>query len=137
MRNYIKLALAGYAAGAVCAGLPCAATAQSIEELRINVDELNQKIRILERKSEIEKEASVEKSKTAPSISAGAGGFSFRSADTNFVLKLRGYIQADSRWFFDDHIDGNDTCLLRRVRPIFEGTVFDKYDFRVMLDFGS
>src|SRR6185503_15793028 len=68
---------------------------------------------------------------------AGAGGSSLRSADTNFVLKLRGYVQADSRWFLNDKIDANDTFLLRRVRPIFEGTVFDKYDFRVMLDFGS
>jgi len=140
MRNYPgrKLALASCAATAVCVGgLTCPAGAQSIEELRTSVDELNQKIRILERKSEIEKEASAEKSKTAPSISAGPGGFSFRSADTNFVLKLRGYLQADSRWFVDDHIDANDTFLLRRVRPIFEGTVFEKYDFRVMLDFGS
>ena len=48
-------------------------------------------------------------------------------------------MQADSRWFIDDAASGkaNDTFLLRRVRPIFEGTVFGKYDFRVMLDFGS
>jgi len=39
----------------------------------------------------------------------------------------------------DDHSAGtaNDTFLLRRVCPIFEGTVFEKYDFRLMLDFGS
>ena len=55
------------------------------------------------------------------------------------MLKLRGYIQADSRFFADDHVGGaaNGTFLLRRVRPIIEGTVFEKYDFRLMLDFGS
>src|SRR6185436_5205327 len=31
----------------------------------------------------------------------------------------------------------SDTFLLRRVRPIFEGTVFENYDYRVMLDFGQ
>jgi phosphate-selective porin OprO/OprP len=72
-------------------------------------------------------------------LSAGANGFSFRSADTNFVLKVRGYIQADARFYPDDHASTapNDTFLLRRVRPIFEGTVWDKFDYRLMLDFGS
>ena len=110
---------------------------ETIRELKSQVHELDQKLRVVERRLELEREASSEKSKSTPVISAGAGGFSFRSADTNFVLKLRGYVQADSRWFIDDGIDANDTFLLRRVRPIFEGTVFDKYDFRVMLDFGS
>jgi phosphate-selective porin OprO/OprP len=48
-------------------------------------------------------------------------------------------VQADARFYPDDNVGGtaNDTFLLRRVRPIFEGTVYEKYDFRVMLDFGS
>lgn len=113
--------------------------AETAKELRKQIQELDQKVRILERKSEIDKEAAIEKSRTSASVSAGAGGFSIRSADTNFVLKLRGYIQADSRFYADDHAGGtaNDTFLLRRVRPIIEGTVFEKYDFRLMLDFGS
>src|SRR6185503_10430294 len=92
-----------------------------------------------ERKDELNKEAATEKGKTATSISAGASGFSIRSADTSFVLKLRGYIQADARFYADDHSaeTANDTFLLRRVRPILEGTVFEKYDFRLMPDFGS
>lgn len=133
-----KVALAVSALGTLCATHPgFAQESETIRELKSQVQELDQKLRVVERRLELERDTSSEKSKTAPSISAGAGGFSLRSADTNFVLKLRGYVQADSRWFIDDHLDGNDTFLLRRVRPIFEGTVFDKYDFRVMLDFGS
>jgi len=62
-----------------------------------------------------------------------------RSADSNFVFKVRGYVQADLRFYADDYPGGtaNDTFLIRRARPIFEGTVYDKYDFRVMLDFAS
>ena len=37
----------------------------------------------------------------------------------------------------DDRQDASDAFLLRRVRPIFEGTVFRQFDFRVMPDFGG
>ena len=133
-----QVALTMSAVGSLWAATPgLAQESETIRELKSQVQELDQKLRVVERRLELERETASEKSKSTPVISAGAGGFSFRSADTNFVLKLRGYVQADSRWFIDDGIDANDTFLLRRVRPIFEGTVFDKYDFRVMLDFGS
>lgn len=101
------------------------------------VEELEQKVRILERKNELADEASVEKAKTTPKIAIGASGLSIQSADTNFVFKVRGYVQADSRNFFDDTSGQNDTFLIRRLRPIFEGTVFEKFDYRIMLDFPS
>ncbi len=109
----------------------------SNEALLKRIEELEQRLKISERKDEIENEAAAEKARTAVSVSAGASGFQIRSADTNFVLKLRGYIQADSRWFINDKTPVNDTFLLRRVRPIIEGTVWDKFDYRLMLDFGS
>ena len=104
----------------------------------VRLEELEQKIRVLDRKNELAAEAAEEKSKTASVVSAGPGGFQFRSADTNFVIRLRGYVQADAR-FFPNNAPGaiNDTFLMRRVRPILEGTVYDKYDFRLMLDFAS
>lgn len=110
-----------------------------IRQLKQQVESLDQKVKILERNRELESESTAEKAKTMPRLSAGAGGFAFSSADTNFVLKLRGYVQADTRFFADDVATGtsNDTFLLRRVRPILEGTVYDKFDYRVMLDFGS
>jgi len=134
-----KVALTVSAVSSLWTATPgLAQESETIRELKTQVQELDQKLRVVERRLELERETASEKSKTTPVISAGAGGFSFRSADTNFVLKLRGYVQADSRWFIEDNgIGANDTFLLRRVRPIFEGTVFDKYDFRVMLDFGS
>lgn len=112
----------------------------SNEALLKRIEELEQKIAVINRRDEIGDEAAAEKAKTAVSVSAGSGGFQIRSADTNFVLKIRGYLQADSRWFIDDEGAGstaNDTLLLRRVRPIFEGTVYNKFDYRLMLDFGS
>ena len=103
------------------------------------VDELEQKLRVLDRKNELAAEAAAEKAKTTPVVSAGPTGFRVRSADTNFVLAVHGTLQVDGRLFPADHAAGtaNDTFLLRSVRPIVEGTVFGKYDFRLMLDVAS
>ncbi len=61
-----------------------------------------------------------------------------RSADTNFVMTLHGIFQLDSRTYFDDGgIKGNDGFVLRRLRPIFEGTVFRDFNFRLQPDFGG
>src|SRR6185503_7734382 len=135
MRNLVG----GVAAVAVWLGGFVSQAPAQTDDLRGKVQDLEQQLKTLQRQIELQNESSAEKAKTTPVISAGASGFSFRSADSNFVLRLRGYLQADTRWYIDDAATGiaNDTFLLRRVRPIFEGTVWDKYDFRIMLDFGS
>lgn len=110
-----------------------------VKALLQRVEELEQKVKIQDRKRELNDEAAAEKAKTAAAVSIGAGGLQIRSADTNFVLKLRGYVQADARFYPDDASTGtrNDTFLLRRVRPIIEGTVAERFDYRLMLDFPS
>jgi phosphate-selective porin OprO/OprP len=52
-------------------------------------------------------------------------------------MYVHGYGQADGRFYLNDHGTANDTFLLRRVRPIIEGTVYKIFDYRVMTDFGS
>lgn len=110
-----------------------------VKALLQRVEELEQKVKIQDRKRELNDEAVAEKAKTAAAVSIGASGLQIRSADTNFVLKLRGYVQADARFYPDDASTGtrNDTFLLRRVRPIIEGTVAERFDYRLMLDFPS
>ncbi|HJX27769.1 MAG TPA: porin [Thermoanaerobaculia bacterium] len=108
---------------------------QTVDE---RIEELDQKIRVLERRDELEKEQAAEKAKTATNVTSGRDGFSFRSTDGAYQLRLRGYVQFDGRFFQeDDERPATDTFLLRRVRPIFEGTVFKIFDFRVMPDFGG
>ena len=114
---------------------------EEIEKLRALVQELDQKIKVLDRKSELVAEETAAKQKTTPIVTAGDKGFSLKSADGNFEFKLRGLLQADNRTFFgDDRTAGvsgtslDDEFLLRRVRPTFEGTVFGKYDFRFTPD---
>ncbi|HEX4956123.1 MAG TPA: porin [Thermoanaerobaculia bacterium] len=102
------------------------------------IEELERKLRILERRDEIAAEQAAEKAKTAVTVTADRNGFSLRSADGAFQLKLRGYVHADGRAFLDDgERPATDTFVLRRVRPIFEGTLFYRFDFRIMPDFGE
>jgi len=109
------------------------------------IDQLDQEIRALKRQRELDQEhaqqqaaEAAQKAKQAPTITAGGDGFALKSADGNFVLRLRGYAQADGRFYFDDkHNNGTDTFLMRKVRPILEGTIYRDFDFRIMPDFGN
>lgn len=74
----------------------------------------------------------------AVEVQAGAGGFALRSADGRWRLRVGGYFQADQRWYFRDAAQaGVDGFLIRRARPIVEGTVSQYFDFRIMPDFGT
>lgn len=105
----------------------------------LTVNDLDQKIRILQRNNELAAEAAEAKAKDQPKLSIGQNGVSFSSSDTNFVLKLRGLVQLDSRTFFEsnDYLDNNDSFLLRRARPIIEGTVFRDFDYTIVPEFGG
>ena len=103
-----------------------------------NVEALEQKVKVLERNRELDQEAAEARAKEAPSITIGNRGFGFKSADGDFGIQLRGVLQVDSRTFFNDAgIVGNDGFLLRRARPILQGTVFRDFDFVFVPDFGG
>lgn len=105
--------------------------------------ELEQKLKVSDRKRELAEEAAAAaaetQAKTAPKVSVGPGGFEFKSADTNFVLKVKGLVQLDSRTFFNDNplSQGNDGFTLRRARPIIEGTVLGNVDYQFVPEFGG
>jgi phosphate-selective porin OprO/OprP len=76
--------------------------------------------------------------KDAPVITASANGFTIKSADGAYAMKFRGYFHTDSRVFFSDRAElGANTFVVRRVRPIIEGTLAKNFDYRIMLDFGQ
>ena len=102
------------------------------------MEELDQKVKILERNRELEQEADAARAKAAPKITIGENGFGLASADGKFGLQLKGVLQVDSRTFFNDSgTAGNDGILLRRARPILQGTVFRDFDFLFVPDFGG
>ena len=107
-------------------------------EQAATIQDLDQKVRVLARERENDQDAAVALARAQPKISIGASGFSFGSADSNFVAQLHGVVQFDSRTFFQDGgNNGNDGFLLRRARPIFSGTVFHDFDFNFTPDFGG
>lgn len=101
--------------------------------------DLDQRLRIVERKLENADEAAAAKALTATKVTADAkDGFTIGTADGAYKLKLRGYTQFDARFFSgDDAAKFNDTFVLRRVRPTFDGTVGKNAEFRIMPDFGG
>ena len=75
---------------------------------------------------------------SAGSVRAGPTGFSFESADGANVIRFRGNLAVDGRWFMDKSTpESSDTFLFRKVRPYIEGTIDNDYDFRFMPDFGG
>lgn len=71
--------------------------------------------------------------------SVGADGFVLESESGDFRLQMRGYVQFDGRFYLETNAptDGENTFLLRRVRPIFQGTVARYFDFLLAPDFGG
>src|SRR5436309_14550596 len=91
-------------------------TADTINGLKQQIEQLDQKVRILERNRELEKESADAKATEAPKISIGEKGFSFGTADGDFVINLKAVLPFDSRTFLNDGgIRGNDGFRLRRA----------------------
>jgi phosphate-selective porin OprO and OprP len=73
-----------------------------------------------------------------PFVAGYKSGFTLQSETGDFVLKLTGYLQADGRFALgDDAALVTDQFLLRRMRPILQGTVARYFDFYIVPDFGN
>lgn len=113
---------------------PPAAAAALLQRL----EETEQRLRVLERKLELEKDAADAAAHSAPVVRASPTKLTIQSADGANRLRFRGVLHMDGR-----HFEGggspsaSNTWLLRRVRPMVEGTVANIYDFRFTPDFGG
>ena len=71
-------------------------------------------------------------------VSFRRDGLWFSTEDGSTHLQVHGYIQADNRWFLENtRGEPVDAFLFRKIRPLFEGTLFNNVDFRFMPDFGQ
>ena len=117
---------------------PPLSPSSSEQALKQQVEALDQQVRILGRNEEIEQEAAAAKAKETPTVAVGKDGFSVTSADKAFRFRLGALLQADARFFFDQPPGSQpDQFLIRRARPILEGTFYEKYGFRIMPDFAG
>lgn len=135
MRMTLSLAAAALALSPLS---PAAEAPEDPAALKQEIDELAERLKVLERKLEVQNETAQAAAADTPVVKAGPKGFSIQSKDGANVVKLRGLVQLDDRYFLDDTTAASaDTAILRRVRPIIEGTVNNIYDFRIMPDFGQ
>ena len=86
--------------------------------------------------------APIQTTSTAPiqhgPISFRRDGLWFSTADGSTHLQVHGYAQADNRMFSSNtHGQELDTFLFRRIRPLFEGTLFNQVDLRFIPDIGQ
>src|ERR1035438_6017963 len=100
-------------------------TDQKIQQLEQRIDELDQKLKVADRKQELKDEDAAEKAKSAANVTADLSGFTIKSNDGNFLLKIGADLQVDNRSFLGTGSQSlADGTLLRRVRPTFSGTVY-------------
>ncbi len=116
------------------------ATPDSVpSSLEARVDQLDQQVRILQRLRELAADSAAAAAKDKVTATASPkDGFSIKSADGKFALRLKGLVQTDGRFFLsDDAIPLTNTFFLRRARPILEATVGKYLEFRLQPDFGQ
>lgn len=156
LQKLIPLTALAVLLGVLFQPFPCRASTLSDEEIQAlikRVNELEQQVKALQQEREAEKQKSEQKAeqkaekkeetskdlkklKEQPTVSLGLNGLQVRSADSNFTMIAHGYVQTDGRFYLGEKTTP-DTFLLRRVRPIVEGTVWKDINYRLMLDLGS
>ena len=126
-------------------------TESEIELLKQQIQELQEKVDALQQQQQQQQRQELRQQETQPqtvpsivpvkptaTLSVGADGVNFRSANSNFVASLHAWLQVDSRTFFEKGSPpGIDGFLLRRARPIFAGTVYHDFDFYFIPEFAG
>ena len=132
-------------------------------QLEAKLKHLEKNEKLLERKFEVEKEVADNTRKSAAKVEAGPNGFKIGTADGDWQLRLRGFLQADTNTYLNDTLpagegigwnpslgeDGapnpfnagsglsSDKFLIRRARLQFAGTLGKYTDFLIAPDFAG
>ncbi len=120
----------------VLALLPIAAIAGQAVAQDVSVDSVDQRLRVLERKLELEAEDTAAKAKDQPTVKVGASGLSVKQGDSEF--RFNALVQLDGRWFIGDTVPQSaDTFTFRRIRPTFQGTIGKLVGYRLTPEFAG
>jgi phosphate-selective porin OprO/OprP len=148
----LALALAVLRIGAYAQSQPIgaqdrAAVEQEIQELRKRLDALELRLKAADEKpadtavspaQSAVVAASALTTTAPPIVGADTTGFTIKSADSNFLLRIGADLQVDNRTYTGAGSSAfTDGTLLRRVRPTFSGTVYKYVDYFFRPDFGQ
>lgn len=101
------------------------------------VEELEQRLLVLERKLELQQEEAATKAKDAPAPSAGEKGFAIKSGAGDYEIKFNAVGQVDGRYFFSDDGAFDDGFVTRRLRPTLQGSLGKLVGFRFTPEFAG
>ncbi len=111
------------------------AYAQSSATTQQEIDQLKTELSQLEQKQKAD-EATAKASNA--NVTADEHGFTIKSNDGDFILNIGADIQVDNRSFYGPALTVlPDTLLLRRARPVLQGTIYKYIDFFIRPDFGK
>jgi len=104
-------------------------TDQKIQQLQQKVDDLEKAVKA--------DEAAINGQYPGTATADYPNGFTLRSKDGNFVLRIGADLQIDNRTYYGTGATGDiDSIVIRRARPTLLGTVYKYVDFFVRPDFG-
>jgi phosphate-selective porin OprO/OprP len=111
---------------------------KQLEQRVETLEGLDQKVKVIDRKLEVQAETERRNSLEMPIVKVGEEGFSLSSPNHDYNIGFGGILQGDGRFF----TSGNDknvgsTFFLNRVRPILTGSVAKYYNFNITPDFGQ
>src|SRR5277367_1145120 len=139
----LRISAVAFAVGVASSPAVWSDTQDDLQQLKQQVEELNQKIQALEQQQEIDKENVAAKAKETSTANHDDNKINtFQSDDGTETLHVGGYVQADSRWYSGNQpaiapgtatsaaaTGGVDTFLIRRARLQFSGTIGNYFDY--------
>ncbi|QND80220.1 porin [Pseudoxanthomonas mexicana] len=100
--------------------------------------DLDQRLRVLERRLELQQEEAAAKAKEAAVVAVTDKGASLKSPNGGYEIKIRGLLQGDGRFFSSGVPSGTyDTFLLHTARPTIEGALGKWIGFRFTPEFAG
>ena len=138
--GFVAVTLGGFLNKGWSEDLPPPSTTGTSPALEQRVDQLDQQIKVLQ--EQVQTNAGQNKSPvSAPAegqVASGRQGFGLQSSDGDFSIQLHGLLQVDSRYFLDDSANQEvNQLLVRRLRPILTGTLYNFYSFRFAPEYAS
>lgn len=113
-------------------------TTESSSPEAVKIDQLTQRLAVLERQRELDQEAQESKVRSTPVIEAGGSVFQFRSVDKAWSIRFRGLVRTAATWDLNDENHKTiDRFQNHTVRIGAEGALGRKLGYRVITDFSK
>lgn len=107
----------------------------AVDSVQQASDEVDGRVKVLERLRENDAEEAEAKAKVTPKLQADGSGFWIRSADSAFAFRPRAQVRLGAYWDLDDETKKTlDQFQLQTIRLGFDGTLSKRVDAKVTID---